>query len=181
MTIKYKVQEEDFLTHQLFVASQSEKIRKKRFRGKLFLSIVYLLFGFFQMYEGNSTMATVFFVLAIGWFFLYPLWEKGYYKKNYQKAVRAHYWEQFDKTTTLEITPHYLKASDEGAESKIEINELAIINEIPTLILIEVKSGQSLVVPKYNVQNLEAFKSELKQIASKNNLEYNFYENWVWK
>lgn len=181
MILKYIVREEDYLTHQLFVASQSEKIRKKRFRGKLFLSIVYLLFGAFQLYQGNATMAAVFFILAVSWFFFYPLWEKGYYQKNYHKSIRAHYWEQFDKITTLEITPSFIKASNDGAESLISNNELAVVNEIPTLFLIGVKGGQSLVIPKNEIQNVDAFRGVMKQITTKNNLEYLHHEDWVWK
>lgn len=46
MMIDYKIDECDFLTHQLFVASKSDRIKKKRQRSKIIVSLIYLAFGF---------------------------------------------------------------------------------------------------------------------------------------
>jgi hypothetical protein len=53
MTFELKIDENDYLTYQLFVASKSESIKKKRNRNKIIMPILYLALGAFVFYQNN--------------------------------------------------------------------------------------------------------------------------------
>ncbi|GAA4125836.1 hypothetical protein [Flavobacterium chungbukense] len=69
MLISYQLDENDFLQYQLYTASKSERIKKKRLKSKIVIPIIYGLIIAFDLYKGNTNSAIVFLVMGILWFF----------------------------------------------------------------------------------------------------------------
>jgi len=69
MKIQYQIQEEDFYIYQVFTASQSKRVKRKRMRGKLLLLAMCAL-GMLVFYFDNALMtfyfAGVFLVVFLG-------------------------------------------------------------------------------------------------------------------
>lgn len=65
MTIEYKIDETDFLIHQLFVASKSERIQKKRQRSKVKLPLIYIAFGLIFLFQDKVSLAIIFFIIGL--------------------------------------------------------------------------------------------------------------------
>lgn len=76
MTIDYQIDENDFLTHQLFVASKSSRIRKKRQRNKIIFALIYIVFGLLSFLQDKVSLAIFFFIIGLLWF-LFTLYAKG--------------------------------------------------------------------------------------------------------
>jgi hypothetical protein len=55
------------------------------------------------------------------------------------------------------------------------------IIEISTLILIRLKSGQSLIIPKLKIDNIEDVRAFLKSLADSLNINYLIEDDWKWK
>ncbi|MDQ5930073.1 MAG: hypothetical protein QG594_1856 [Bacteroidota bacterium] len=181
MIIEYKLDEKDFLTHQLFIASRSERIRKKRQKNKIIIPLIYVAIGLMSFFQDNYSTTIIFFIVAFFWFTMYPLWERRYYKKHYQAFISENYKDKIGRTATLEFDNDFILAKENGSESKVLTKELEEINEISTTIFIRLKGGQSFILPKDKIPRVENIKARLKELATYLNIKYDIDEKWEWK
>lgn len=181
MTINYKIDENDFLTHQLFVASKSERIKRKRQTSKILVPLIYIALGLFFLFQGEVTLTIIFLIVGLLWFFIYPLWEKQYYIRHYKGFIKENYKNRLDRIATLEFTNDYILAKDNGSESKVLTTELEEICEIPTTIFVRLKGGQSFILPKDMIIDFENLKARLRELAKYLKIEYTLDEKWEWK
>jgi hypothetical protein len=181
MTINYKIDEKDFLTHQLFIASKSDRIKKKRQRSKLILPLIYVAFGLLFLFEDKVSLATTFFIIGLLWFFIYPIWERGHYVRHYRGFIKENYKDRLGRTVTLEFNNEYILAKDNGSESKVLTTELEEICEIHTTIFIRLKGGQSFILPKDRISDIEKVKGGLKELADHLKIKCSTDEKWEWK
>ena len=59
--------------------------------------------------------------------------------------------------------------------------EIEEICEIPTTIFFRLKGGQSFILPKDKITDLENVKSRIKELADYLKIKYNTDEKWEWK
>lgn len=181
MQIVFNLDENDYLTYQLFVASKSEVIRKRRQRTKVMIPIAYAILACYLYVTDNFAMAIIFFVVGVAWYFFHPLWERRRYLRFYKSQIKENYKERLGRTSTLEINKDFLTVQEKGSESKISTGEIEEINEIPTHILIKLITGPSFILPKSQITDLDQLITELKNIAAYLNIPYIIDENWEWK
>ncbi|MFM2386952.1 MAG: hypothetical protein RL660_1709 [Bacteroidota bacterium] len=151
MTITYTIGENDYLSYQLFAASQSERIKKKRRRSRLMTPIGYIILALLFFLKGSVTISIGLLCVALLWFLVYPIWESRHYVNHYKNYIKENYHARFDKPGTLEINKDYCIAKDDASESKFLTTEIAQIQEIPSIILIALKGGQSIILPKEKI------------------------------
>ncbi|MFM9950219.1 MAG: YcxB family protein [Saprospiraceae bacterium] len=181
MTITYSLSENDFLTHQLYAASTAERIIKKRQRARLIGPLIYLLLGLYYWFVSSRTAAGFLVILAILWYFIYPIWERNYYVRHYQAYIRENFRDRIGKLLTLTFEDDHLFAKESGMESKIPYSELSSVIEIPATIFLKLKTGEAIVLPKSSIQNLEPLKEKLKALTSALDVPYVLNEQWRWK
>lgn len=181
MTIDYKIGENDFLTHQLFLASKSDRIKKKRQRNKILVPLIYAALGLFFLFENKFLMTLIFFMVGLLWFFIYPLWERRHYINHYKGFIKENYKDRIGKMGTLVLNNDFILAKDSGSESKILTSELELINEIPSSIIIRIKGGQSLLLPKDKIPDIKTVIITLQELATILNIKYDIDENWEWR
>ncbi len=181
MTIDYKIDEKDFLIHQLYLASKSDRIRKKRQRNKVIVPIIYLVLGLLLFLGDKFLLAIIFVILGVLWYFIYPIWEKRHYINHYKSFIKENLSDRLDRITTLEFNKDYILAKQNGNESKILTIELEEICEIPTIILVRLKSGQFYILPKDKISNIDDITVRLKELADYLRIKYSIDEKWEWK
>jgi hypothetical protein len=181
MKITYTLEESDYLTYQLFVASKSERIAKKRRKSQVLVPFLYVLLGLFMGYQGNMALGITFGVLAVLWFFLYPVWEKNVYIKHYKNFIREHHRGNYGRAVSLEITDTFLLAKDGGNEGKVLTEEIDEINEIESLIFIRLKGGQSFILPKLKITEIQSVREYLQGLAKQLQISYSTALDWRWK
>ena len=181
MTIDYKIDENDYLIHQLFIASKSKRIKKRRQRSKIIVSLIYITLGLLSFLQDKVSLAIKFFIIGLLWFFIYPIWERRHYIKHYKGFIKENYKERLGRTATLEFNNEYILAKDNGSESKVLTTELEEICEIPTTIFVRLKGGQSVILPKDKIENFDNLKARLKELAKYLKIKYEIDENWEWK
>jgi hypothetical protein len=181
MTIDYKIDENDFLTHQLFVASKSDRIKKKRQRSRVIVPLIYVAFGVLFFIEDNLPLSIIFFIIGILWFFIYPIWERRHYIKHYKGFIKENYKDRFNRIATLEFNNDFILAKDNGSESKILTTEIDEINEIPSSIFVRLKGGQSFILPKDKIADIANITSRLKELTAYLKIKYDNDEKWEWK
>lgn len=181
MTITLTLDKDDYLIYQLFTASKSERIKKKRLKSKVILSLIYIVFGILSFFEGKTILALIFFIIGALWFFIYPLWESRHYVKHYQAFINENYKDRFGKPATLFLGSDIITTKDHASESSILTSELTEINEIPSAIFMRVKGGQSLILSKQKITNIIEVRTRLMALATHLKIDYNIDESWTWK
>ncbi|UMY65369.1 MULTISPECIES: YcxB family protein [unclassified Flavobacterium] len=181
MTIHYTLEENDFITYQLYVASVSKRMQAKRSRSKVRVSLIYLAGGLWLAVLGVLVMGTVFMTAAVGWFFLYPIWERRHYLRHYTAYVKEHFAPRVGKEISLEITDDFMYTKTATSESKVHTSEIEQLTEIPTLFILQLKGGQAFLLPKYKMADREAVSARLKSLAGHLGVEYVGVDKWEWK
>jgi hypothetical protein len=181
MNLSYKVDETDYLMNNLYIASNSETIKKRRQKTKLIIPIIYAVFGLYLMIVDEEILAIIILIFALLWFFYYPKREARIYLKNYRNMIRENFKDIFDTETTLDFFDEYMFLKDDVSESKIIISKIDEIIEIYAMIFIKIKGGQTIIIPKYKMGNIDIEKKYLKELADTLNIKYNYNEKWRWK
>lgn len=181
MTISYSLNEQDFLTFQLFTASSSKQVKKTRMRTRYLGLVLYLLIALICVLQKNYALSIIFVILGGLWPLLYPIYQRRRYKRFYLNFIRENYKNRFGKNVTLEINNDFLLGKDGANETKTMATELEEVNELNSLILIKLKSGQTLILPKDQIAELDQLRTRLQELASSLKIQYNIDEKWEWK
>ncbi len=178
MRLNYHLSNSDFLEYQLYSSSKSKLHTKKRFRSRVLLPLIYLVFGLYIYNKNeNSTLALIFVGIAVLWFFLYPIYSKWRFKKHFQKHVEENYKNRINKPVEINFEENSLSTKDFTSESKINGAELKELIETKNHFFIKLTTDLSLIIPKEAVEN----KTEFKQRVIGLGAEYVNELNWEWK
>lgn len=178
MKFEYKLTAEDFLTYQLYSASQSPAIQKKRRNTRFLVPLLYIVLGGYSYIDGKSLIVGGSFIgVAFIWYFLYPFYSAWRYKRHFQRQIDTYYKDRVNINSELTIEKNRLIAKDETAESKVKVEELDSLIEINDYFFIQLKTGIALVLPLKVVQDKTGL---IKQFENMN-VPYKSEKNWIWK
>lgn len=184
--MKYKITftEKDFVTFQLFNASQSSTLKRKRLRNWILFVLISVLLGFLFRDKGNDFndfLSIYFFGFSLVTLLVYPFYSRWQYKKHYIKYIKEHYKERLGKTNEIEITPTFIWMRDGLNESKISTTEITYIHEIKDYIFVKIKNGNTIILPIYSIENVQELKTQLLEICHKFDRDYEINLNWKWR
>ena len=181
LTINYTLDEKDFLTHQLYIASTSKRIKYRRFRTMVIWPVVFLAVGVFFLMEHRIMPAVVLAAIAIIWRLFFPLWERAYYEKHYKGFVRENYWQRYGKVMTLTIANDRIVAKENGIVSQIMTGELEEIIEVPDHLFLKINNGHFYIVPKDTLNDYSSVKARLMELADHLKIHYREDLQWSWR
>ncbi|MEZ4805591.1 MAG: YcxB family protein [Bacteroidia bacterium] len=181
MKLKYSLDEEDFLIHQLYMASKSERIQKKRMRNKWIVPAIYFVFGLFLLKDSMNTLGSLFILFAIFWVFLFPVWERKHYRKHYLDFIQDNYSERVGKTNTLEFTDESILSQTGNSDSKVGLSEIKGIIELRECIFVHLKNSSSYIIPKESLTNVDEVKHYLEDLSKNLLIKYTKELDWEWK
>ncbi|MBT4969393.1 MAG: hypothetical protein HOM80_10340, partial [Bacteroidetes bacterium] len=170
------LEKNDFLLFQLYTASKSVRIKRKKIRSWILLTLGSIFFTFY-FHLDNSQFLTYYFLFCsflVGFFF--PKYFKWRYKKHYLKNIKEHYSNRFGIETTLEFTDAGIHTKDKTGESKINISEVEIVNETMYHYFIKISSGMSLIIPKSKITEPKILMKQFEKMKLSINKEL----NWKW-
>ncbi len=181
MKLEFTLSEQDLLTHQLFAMSKSKRVMKRRAKGKLFLLLIYMAIGLFIWNRNGVVVGAIFFLVCLPLYFLYAYMER----KQYVKHIGAFVVEQFktrgDKKTILMIGDTQIDMKDGDNESVIPLTELEAAYETGSFYSLELKSGQSILIPKNHLTEPGDTASLLRQLTQRLDIPYEEQLNWKWR
>ncbi|MCT4646664.1 MAG: YcxB family protein [Carboxylicivirga sp.] len=180
LKLNLKLEKEDHVQYQLYTASKSERIKKKRKAVKIRLPIVYIILAFLLAYIGHITLSISFVIIAMLWYFLYPLYERKKYVKHYQSHVDESFKGKLDLESVIELDDEEIRTSDEMGNSTIKVEKINAIGETGRYIYIYLTPGMGLVIPKQKVEQLAQLKEWIIKQTAKG-VPYNLDLNWSWK
>ncbi|MFN8286645.1 MAG: YcxB family protein [Chitinophagales bacterium] len=181
MKIEYSLTEDDFLTHQLYAATNTPRIVRQRKRAWLLVPALYILIAVVLYWEGLKPTALFLAVAAIVWLPLYPVFQRNRYRKHFLNTVRDSYKNRINKPGSVEFTDGLILMKDDTGESKMNIDQVEKITELPHHILVKLKAGVTIILPKDKMRDYEGVVAYLKALASQLGIPYNPELDWRWK
>jgi hypothetical protein len=180
MRIKYSLDASDYLKFQLFLASRSKQVKRRRNFTRWFIPILYILMSlvFFGI-EQPITMI-VFAALAIIWFFLYPIYSRNRYLRYYRKHIQEHHSSNFNKDFFIETKEDEFYLEAEEANSNIKYSAVKNIFDLSSHYLIQLKPGSVVILPveKTDAKDLNSL---IEEISLKSKIAVQDMKIWRWK
>ncbi len=181
MNLTYTLTFQDFLNFQLFNASESPRVRKKRARNRWSVAFLFLVMAIvYLLINTQYLMSMVCLLLSILWYWLYPLRDASMYRKHYLNHIRDVRADQLGAFATVEITTDQIKMHSNSINTEIATSEVQDVVEIPENMLIRLNGGMAVIIPKGQV-NLEETREFLKRFASELQVPYRALLDWKWK
>ena len=181
MKITYSLDEKDYLTFQLFTAFHSPTVKRRRLLSKSIPAVAYLFFAVLFFYRGDLTMLFAFLLLAVVWFFFYPIHDSNLYRRQYQKFIAENMNNKFGRKASLLFEGDLVKTKDEVSESSVKLSEIESITEIPTLFLVKLKTNQSFILPKDKLDVCDKLPAFFQKLEAEKGIPYYVMNNWKWK
>lgn len=182
MTLKYRLEESDYLTFQLYTASKSESVKKKRRKSTFVGVVMFVLASVLFFITNNDFLGYFFSAVTILSALIFPLYLGYLYKKNFRKYVRET-WKtrkNEDATVTFLDAEKTIQTYDVETDTKINFTALTAIVELKELIIFTTNTI-ALVLPKRCIPDVKNSTSYFKSIANSCQINYNEEMDWKWK
>lgn len=181
MKYSFSLDESDYLTHQLFIAASSKQSLNRRRRSWLLVTGSFVVLAFVFLNKGDTGIGTNFIIAGVFSFIFYPFFIRWKYKRHFEKHIKEHLSNNFGQKMNFEIgEDQFITRDEENSESKISFSLTKSMHELPKHFLIRLDNGQSLILPKEKVPDLDRLRSDLVSLAQKLNLMIVDNTKWNW-
>ena len=177
MKIELQLTQDDFVTHQLYVASITTSIRNRRKITTWIIPVLYGVLGGLLILLNQLIIGIALMIAGVIWLFFYPAFSRYRYRRHYHKYVKEHYKARLDRTVTLTLGPEFIETKDDASESKVQTSQVIELVILKQQYLIRLKSGQSFIVPKRYLQDEGAFQDLFRGWA----IDISDKQDWSWK
>lgn len=181
ITINLKLNKEDHVAYQLFIASQSERLIKKRKQARYRLPIVYMFLALLMFYNEQVLYGSLILTFSILWYYYYPMFERNKYLKYYSSFVDENFKSKFDIETILEFTKEEIRTLDDMGSSIIKNEQITQIDETLEHLFITLSPEVGIILPKNKIENIKELEEWIDQMTIKNQISKNVDLDWVWK
>ena len=113
----YQLDENDYLNYYLFVASNSEQIKKRRKFSHLLWPVLYVALAAYFFFKQNGFVSIYLLVIAVVWYWLFPKWDKKRYVNHYLKFIENNYKGKLEKNVA-ELDADFIFFFDTSSEGK---------------------------------------------------------------
>ncbi len=176
MKYSYKLEEKDLLAYQVYTASKSERINRKKKAGRIIMTII-ALFLVLNFYSASNTMMTIYFsIVAVAVWIFYPRYFKWRYTKLYSNFIVQNYSTKIGEEEIIEINKDHIFIKDNTGEGKFELSEVDSLIEVQEHLYIQLNIGTALVTPKDQVSNYSEVIDKFKSL----NIPIVDETNWKW-
>jgi len=180
MKIDFNLNNTDLLTFQLFEASKSSIIKKKRNRNRFLVPLIYAGAGaYLHQTKGDMRVLAAFIIAAVAWVILYPAYSGWLYRKQFEKYIDKNFDTNKERIYSLELKQDALHYFDGEAEANFQYSEILAINELTSYFFIQSEDGKTVIVPK-SEQN-DRIKEFILELSSRCGIEITDFLEWKWK
>jgi len=176
MKIEYKLTNDDFLEFQLYTASKSKTIEKKRRFGRIIIPLLYFGIAAYSLINDSVLFGIILLVFGLIWFVFYPRYSKYRYKRHYKNHIAEHYQNRVNITEELIFEENFVFSKDNSSEAKIEVEEFEYLIELKAYFFLTLKRGISFIIPKSQVTDVMAFKNKIEKLG----IQYVNELEWEW-
>ncbi len=149
--------------------------------GRLGLPLMMAIFLLTEMISGDYRLTIFYLLFGLLWYWLYGYFQAWFYRWHFARHVKETFAENFGIPMRMEITDVEIQTYDAGSEVKVLLSEIKSIDEIPSIILVILKGGGSLILPKERIAELDTLRTRLQEIANSLGITYERKDDWKWK
>lgn len=180
MVATITLNEDDFLTHSLYVTSKSRRIKANHIKSWLIISGTFLLLGAVFIEINNLFLAYYFLILAGVSLVFYPFYQRYRFKKHLKKAVLEACAKKIGIECVIDIQPDHINLRDALSTTDLNTSAIDEVIEISSHYFIKTSIGESLIIPKKMIDE-HMFLLEVNAILQKKNLVIKKELDWKWK
>lgn len=175
--------ENDYLTFQLYTASKNPRVRKTRIRSWIITTVGFLALTYVFFKDNNGFLGYYFLIASVLSLILYPRYSRWRYKRHYKRHIQDAYKNRFGEECIIEFAADTIVTKDKTSEVKINTAEIEEINEIKDFYFVKSKSGVSLIISKVKTDpaDLERIKEEVQALVHKRGVRHNVELDWKWR
>lgn len=177
--LNYSLNKEDYLNFQLFAATKNPVIKKQRLISRFLILLILALIGFLFL-NTNTLIACYFFLAAVAFFLIYPLYSKWFYKRHFKKHVDQ-FFDPGVGVISVGFDDENMYLADKKSNSSVKLRELLGITEIANYFLIQVTKANYVIIPRREVEDIEKLRDYLQKCSKKVDIPYSVELNWKWK
>jgi hypothetical protein len=185
-SISFSITLEEAVNNQLFIASESKRIRAKRRRMRFLYPSIWIAMAFLPfLARGHwEIISTIFVAAGVLMMVFYPLYEKGMYRRHYQRHLMEHAKKDFDEENptmiTLALGETHLEVETKGIQSQVEYSTLTSLIETKDVYYLRLDPPKAFILPKrvFDSPEGEAFFQGLQEKVELDQVDRT---DWVWK
>ena len=177
MKLKYHLEESDFLSFQLYTASKSAVIRKRRQNGRITVIFLIAFLGVLFYIKGDELLAILLGIAAVLSFLFFPGYLNRLYKKHYKTHIKEHYANRIGTIVELEFQENRLLEKSSFGEASINLSAIERIIEAPAHFFVKIVTGESIIIPKRALADIDKLKDSIKALG----LTITEDLQWKWK
>lgn len=181
LSAQFKLYKEDFLAHDLFLATESNFGKKSRKQLRYLLSIFLSLFAGLMFYWSLFFQGIVYLLFALCCFIFFPVFQYKRHRKYFSNFVEDKYSNLFGKVIEMNLDESYLYMKVLSSESKIAFDDMREIIEIKDYFTIKLKLGRTILIPKKQLENFEEIKAFVLLQTKKIGLPFREALDWSWE
>ncbi len=181
IVLEYSLSEEDFLTFQLYVASTSPNIIKKRTKVRYRVPVMYGILALLIFWIGETEMAVAFIIIGLLWLVFYPKWEKHRYCNHYRDHIKENYTGRINISSELHLKGNEIYSKDNFGEATFKTEGIKAVNEIANYYFLQIDRGVGLIFPKNKIGDVPAIDKWLKEVERQNGITRTVNLDWAWK
>ncbi len=181
MKLNFNLYENDYLQHQLFVASKSTRVAKQRRKSTGIVFLSFLALSFLCYISDNKFMMYGFLIGSILSIIFYPNYLKQHYYKHYRRFISDTYKNRFNEPIEVIFTESTINCIDITGETKINLSSLEEITETEKYIYLKIKTGGHLIIPKSKIEDIKNVELYLVSLALRLKINYHKEFDWKWR
>lgn len=172
--------ENDYLTFQLYTASKAPRVKKARIRGWILTTVTFIVFAYFFHTTDNNFLAIYFLVVAGLSLILFPQYFRWRYKRHYRSFVRDTYKNRFGEESELIFDADTIVVKEKTGELKLNKSEIEAVNEINDFYFLKTRAGTSLIISKSKTDQIDQITKEITSLIESHGVKHNIELDWKW-
>ncbi|GAA4139037.1 hypothetical protein GCM10022216_16740 [Sphingobacterium kyonggiense] len=180
MDISYILREEDYLQFNLYVASNSKVVKRRRILSRYVVPAAYLIFALISFYMNAMIMGVIFLIFSILWVLLFPAYEVKKYVKAYKKYIQSNLSRSLNNQVELKVKDDFIYLNDHTSEHKISIASLYELVELPSIFLLSSDVGSAILIPKDQI-DVSLVKQNLMDLSRTHKIPLIEKLDWKWR
>ncbi|MET4105171.1 hypothetical protein [Hymenobacter sp. UYP22] len=181
MEVTYALTADDYVNHQLYLASTSDRIRSNRLRSHVIATLALGVLALFFYLQDNIYLMFYFLFFTVICGILFPVYSRRRYMKHYENFVRENYKDRFNELIFIKVDNNSLLTKDKISEGCINMSEISEIVEVSSAIYLRLTTNMSLILPKQQIARFPELRHELLRIATQLQIPYINALGWSWK
>jgi hypothetical protein len=173
--------ENDFLTFQLYTASKTPRIKKARIRQWILTSVTFFGLAYLFHNGGNAFLGNYFLVFGGLSLVFYPFYSRWKYKNHYRKYIRENYKNRFGQESSLAFEGDSIVTKDASGEVKVNVSEIEEVHEIKDYFFLKSRMGGTLIISKAESDDIREITNSIKSMVETCGVKHSVELDWKWR